>query len=82
MHCCFRRAHTQCLNTSAPGYSRTDMVSTCGKCLGLMTTGVVERIEEYANMCAQTETEGPYDAADWVVRWEGTDMDLNTLVPG
>ena len=70
------------MDISAPGYSRTDMVSTCGKCSGVMTAEVVERIEKYANMCVQTESRGAFDAIDWAVRLQSTDMDLSTLASG
>ena len=71
--------HTQCLDVSAPGYSRTDMVSTCGKCSGAMTAEVVKRIEKYANMCVQTESRGSFDQIDWAARLQSTDMDLSPL---
>lgn len=48
VHCCFSRAHTQCLDTSAPGYSHKDMASTCGRCSGVLTGKVYERIAGYA----------------------------------
>ena len=47
VHCCFSRAHTQCLDTLAPNYSRKDMASTCGMCSGVLTGKVYDRIEGY-----------------------------------
>ena len=79
MHCCFRRAHTGCLDASAPGYSRGDMTSTCGKCSGAMTTEVVKRIEKYAEMSVQTESRESFDEIDWATRSQRTDMDLSSL---
>ncbi|KAM0799903.1 hypothetical protein BDR22DRAFT_271142 [Usnea florida] len=48
VHCCFSRAHTRCLDTSAPTYSHKDMASTCGTCSGALTKKVYERIAGYA----------------------------------
>ena len=79
IHCCFRRAHTQCLDVSAPRYSHTDMASTCGICSGVMTTEVVERIERYQDMCVQRESRGAFDAIDWADSLQGADMDLSSL---
>ena len=79
VHCCFSRAHTQCLDNSASEYSRGNMASTCGKCSGVMTAEVVKRIEKYANMCVQTESRGSFDEIDWAARLQSTDMDLSTL---
>ena len=47
-----------------------------------MTAEVVERIEKYANMCVQKESRGAFDAIDWAVRLQSTDMDLSTLASG
>lgn len=59
MHCCFRRAHTLCLEVAAAGYSRVDMTGTCGDgCSGQMTAEVSERIEMYADMCVVKRKEG------------------------
>ena len=48
VHCCFSRAHTRCLDTSAPNYSHKDMASTCGTCSGALTEKIYERIAGYA----------------------------------
>lgn len=53
VHCCFSRAHTQCLDTSTPNYCHKDLTTTCGKCSGALTEEVYERVEGYADLCVQ-----------------------------
>lgn len=53
VHCCFSRAHTRCLDTSAPNYCHKDLTTTCGNCSGALTEEVYERVEGYADLCVQ-----------------------------
>ena len=61
VHCCFGRAHTQCLDTWAPDYSWKDMASTCGRCSGVLSGKVYERIAGYAALLVDPRMVKPKD---------------------